>query len=90
MAEERMKHRIWAEDEGPGGWAAYFQTSRGIRRLGSLRPTKESALIAAGQAMCEALDQQEILVTVTPPRKAKEFTVSRLFGKRNTRLSAVR
>lgn len=89
MAEERMKHRIWADEE-PGGWAAHFQTSRGIRRLGALRPTKEAALIAAGQAMCEALDQQEILVTVTPPRKSKEFTVSRVFGKRNARLSAVR
>lgn len=88
MAEERIKHRIWADQDEYGRWVGHFTTSRGIRRMTAHSATKESALIAAGAAMCALLDQQEILATPAAPRGAKHFAVFRN-GRRNVRLASI-
>lgn len=88
MSEERMKHRIWAEQDEYGRWVGHFTTSRGIRKMPIPSETKESALIDAGQAMCALLDQQEILATPAAPRGAKKFAVHKL-GRRHVRLAAI-
>jgi len=88
MAVERMRHRIWADQDQWERWVGHFTTSRGIRRLPITHDTREQAMIAAGEAMCDLLDQQEILATPTPPRGAKKFAVMKV-GRRHVRLAAI-
>lgn len=83
MAEEnRMRHRIWAEVDRwhTGQWIGKFSTARGVRRVAEPQPSIEAAKLAAGEAMCQELDEmaeKAITLPITPTRGSQRFAVSR-------------
>lgn len=82
MAEQRMSHRIWADPDRwhPGMWIGRFSTARGIRSVPDPLPSIEAAKIAAGEMLCEELDEmaeQAITLPITPTRGSPRFAVTK-------------